>query len=83
MKDALADLWKIRAKREQQFAEVVNILQIVFTERNVEDFTSDQLLCLRSVFGKLRDESAYDDEFTNTITSELLSGGLDVFRGIE
>jgi len=83
LKDSLADLWEIRSKREEQFAEVVNILQGVFAERNVDDFNHDQLIRLRSALETLHQESAYDDECVNAITIELLSGGIDVFRGIE
>jgi len=83
LKDLLADLWEVRSKREEQFAEVVNILQGVFVERTVEEFTTDQLTCVRSAFEKLCQESVYDDASVNAITIELLNGGLDVFRGIE
>jgi len=83
LKDSLGKLWEIRSKREEQFAEVVNMLQGVFAERTVEEFTSDQLACLRSVFSKLCQESVYDDDSINAITLKLLNGGLDVFRGIE
>ena len=83
LKDSLADLWEIRSKREEQFAEAINMLQGVFAERTVEEFTSDQLSCLRSVFDKLCQDSVYDDDAINAITLELLNGGLDVFRGIE
>lgn len=83
LKDSLADLWSIRSKREEQFAEAINMLQGVFAERTVEEFTNDQLSCLRSVFDKLCKRSVYDDDSVNAITLELLNGGLDVFRGIE
>jgi len=83
LKESLADLWDIRSKREEPFAEVINVLQGVFIERNVEDFTHDQLICLRSAFVKLCEQTVYDDESINAITVELLNGGLDVFRGIE
>ncbi len=83
VKDSLADLWEIRSKREEQFAEVINMLQGVFVERTVEEFATDQLRCLRSAFDKLCQESVFDDDSINAITIELLNGGLDVFRGIE
>ncbi len=82
LKDSLADLWEMRSKREEQFAEVINILQGVFVDRNVEEFTTDQLACLRSAFDRLRQGSVYDDDSINAMTIGLLNGGLDVFRGI-
>ena len=82
MKNSLAGLWKMRATREEQFGEVVNLLQGLFLGRDVEEFTHDQLTCLQSVFDKLFQEATYDDDFVNAITIELLGVGLDVFRGI-
>lgn len=83
LKDTLSELWKVRSQREEQFGELMNVLQGVFVERIVEDFTIEQLSCFRSVFGRLRDEAIYDDDFANAITLELLNGGIDAFRGIE
>jgi len=83
LKDALHELWKVRSQREEQFGEVVNLLQGILAGRSVEDFTSDHLVCMRSAFCQLREETAYDDDFANAITVELLNGGLDVFRGID
>ena len=83
LKDTLSELWKVRSQREEQFGELINILQGVFVRRNVEDFTTKQLNCLRSVFERLRKEPVYDDHFANAITVELLNGDIDAFRGIE
>lgn len=83
LKDTLSELWKVRSQREEQFGELINVLQGVFVQRNVEDFTAEQLNCLRSVFGRLREEPVYNDHFANAITLELLNGGIDAFRGIE
>lgn len=83
LKDALHELWKVRSQREEQFGEVVNLLEGILAGRNVEDFASDHLVCMRSVFCQLREEAAYDDNFANSITVDLLNGGLVVFRGID
>ncbi len=83
LKDALRELWKFRSQREEQFGEVMNLLQGILAGRSAEDFSSDHLVCMRSVFCQLREEIAFDDDFANAITVELLNGGLDVFRGID
>lgn len=83
LKESLAELWHVRPNREEQFAEVINMLQAVFTGRNVEAFGTNQLTSLRSVLVKLRDEPMYDDDFANAVTSELLKGGIDVFRELD
>lgn len=83
LKDALHELWKVRWQREEPFGEIVNLLQGIFAGRKAEDFSTDQLVCMRSVFAQLREQTAYDDDFANAITLELLNGGLDVFRGID
>ena len=83
LKDTLSELWSVRTQREEPFAEIVNLLQGIFAQRTVENFTTDDLGCLRSVFVRLRDESVYDDDFANEITIELLIGGIDAFRELE
>jgi hypothetical protein len=83
VKDTLTELWGVRSQREEQFGEVVNMLQGIFAQRTVEDFTTHELHCLRSVFARLCDEPVYDDDIANEITVELLNGGIDAFREIE
>ncbi len=80
VRDSLSDLWSIRSKREEQFAEVINMLQSVFLDRPVEDFAERQIDALKCVFVKLRDEPIFDDEVANEVTADLLKGGVDVFR---
>ena len=83
LKDTLSELWSLRSQREEPFAEIVNMLQAIFAQRTVENFTADDLTCLRSVFFRLREESVYSDVFANEITVELLNGGIDAFRELE
>lgn len=83
LKDTLSELWNVRSKREEQFAEIVNMLQGIFAQRTVEDFTTNELDVLRLMLRQLRDEGVYDDDFVNAITVDLLNGGIDVFREIE
>ena len=83
VKDTLSELWKVRLQREEQFGELINVLQGAFAQRTVEDFTAEQLDCLRVGFRRLREEPVYDDSFANAVTLELLSGGIDAFRAIE
>ncbi len=80
VRDSLADLWSVRSKREEQYAEVINMLQCVFLGKPVEEFSGRQIDALRRVFVKLRDEPDFDDEAANEVTAELLKGGVDVFR---
>jgi hypothetical protein len=83
VKDALGELWNARADREEQFAEIVNMLQAILAKRSVEDFQPEQLSSIRLAFEKIRAESVYDDEFANTITIELMEGGVDALRELE
>lgn len=82
VRDSLADLWDVRSKREEQFSELINMMQGVFANRAVEEFTSEQIDALSSAFGRLRDEPAFNDELANDVTTDLLKGGIDVFREI-
>jgi hypothetical protein len=83
MKAKLAALWKLRADREEAFAELINMIQSVFLKRRVEDLSEPQLLCLRTVLEKIHQESHFNDDFVNGITISLMKGGIDVFREIE
>jgi hypothetical protein len=83
LKAKLTDLWEMRTEREAAFGEFANMIQAVFVQRRVEDFTQQQLVCICSVFEKLQQEPLFDDELVNAITVELLGGGIDVFREIE
>lgn len=83
LRDSLAQLWEMRRSHEEQFAEVINMLQCLFADRRVEDFQDQHLAAMRSVFERLRTEYAVDDQLANDLTRILLQGGLDVFREIE
>jgi len=83
VKDTLSELWRVRSHREEQFGEVINMLQAVFAGRTIVDFTTDKIHCLRSVFSRLHENSFVDDDMANEITVELLNGGIDVFRELE
>ncbi len=82
-KERLARLWNIRVQREPQFAEAINMLQLVFADRELDCFDNAQLRALITTFERLRDEPMYDDNFLNEITAELLRSNVDVFRGID
>jgi hypothetical protein len=82
--DALAQLWELRDKRqEEEFGEVVNLLQNVLAGRNVDGFTPEHLRLLRDVFVRLRNEAAWDEAIANDITLDLLKGGIDAFRELD
>ena len=83
LRGILAELWSKRIEREEAFAEIVNMLQAVFVQRRVEDFSAEQLGTLRIVFAKLCDTTSFDDDFANTLTFELMNGGIDAFREFE
>ena len=82
-RESLEVLWRMRDAREEAFADVINMLQALFIHRRVEDFSRDQLETLRSVVAKLDSQTEFDDDFADSITLDLLDGGLDVFRELE
>lgn len=83
MKDTLSELWSVRNKREETFAEIINLLQAVFLGRNVEEFKVDKLISLKRSIEKCRDQSEFDDDFANELTIDLMKDGVDVFRETE
>lgn len=82
-RESLEVLWRMRDAREEAFGDAINMLQALFIHRRVEDFSSDQLETLRSVVVKLDSQTDFDDDFADSITLDLLDGGLDVFRELE
>lgn len=82
-KDSLCELWNLRSRREEPFGEIVNLLQVAFLERDAESFPDHQLAALRHVFERLADATELDDELANSVTVELLQGGIDVFRELD
>ncbi len=84
LKDTLSDLWTMRAHREENFAELVNMLQGVLLDMDVESLGDKQLHAIRTTFQRIaQEQEAFDDDFANAITLELLKGGVDVFREID
>lgn len=83
LRDSLTELWDMRQLHEEQFAEVINMLQCLFADRRVEDFHANHLEAMRAVFDRLRTEFEVDDQLANDLTRVLLQGGLDVFRELE
>jgi hypothetical protein len=84
LRDTLSELWTMRAHREEDFAELVNMLQGIFLNTSVESFSDVQLHVIRDVFQRLaHEEGTFDDDFANAITMDLLKGGVDVFRELD
>lgn len=80
VKEALNELWALRTLREEGFAELINVLQIAFVQRSVESFSGPQLQALRSIFESAAETEEFDDDVCNRLTTELIDGGIDVFR---
>ena len=84
LKDTLSELWSMRARREESFAELINMLQGLFLNTNVESFSDAQLHAIRGTFQRLvHEEDTFDDDFANSVTMDLLKGGADVFRELD
>lgn len=82
VKAGLNDLWTVRDKRERPYAEIVNSLQTIFAARGIDEFSDGQLDAVEDALERLRDELVIDDEVAKSIATELLRGGLDVFRAL-
>lgn len=76
-------LWEIRNEFGDSFAALVNSIQSVFYGRDVEDFTSEQVLALLRVCEMASVCDDFDDSTLIQLTRELVRGKLDVFREIE
>jgi hypothetical protein len=82
-RDTMAELWQLRAAREEQFAELINMIEGLIVERRAEDVTDDELTALRTACEQMRDEPTFSDAFANDVTVELLKSGAHVFREMD
>jgi len=78
LRHCLADLWKYRASRELQFADLINHLQGLLVE--VEDLPLQQIQAIGNVIQKASYSSALTDPDLRDFTRILIKAGCDVFR---
>ena len=76
----LRKLWEMRTDREPAFAEFVNMLEMVFLDTRIADFTDAAMSTVKEVLQIAYDEEDFDDELNNELTERLIRGDLDVFR---
>ena len=83
LKDTLAELWAWRDKREEPFAEAINVLQGVLLEKSVENLEAFEINALKSVFLRLYDEPVVTRFVVNEVVFLMMEHGIDVFRPIK
>ena len=64
------------------FEEMVNVLQVALCPEGSDTLEPRQLDTIQSVIAKMHDDPDLDDQMANDLTSELIRGGIDVFREI-
>jgi hypothetical protein len=79
-KDHLTRLWQMRGEREAEFAEFVNMLQMLLcTTESPDGLDDNQLAAIVSVLHIAHDAEEFDDQLNNDLTTRLIQGGLRVF----
>ena len=79
----LSDLWGLRGRFGDAFAEIINMFQGVVQGRADSFFTPSEIVVLLFAMRRLHNSNAIDDCVANDITADLIKGGLDVFREID
>jgi hypothetical protein len=84
MKSQLQSLWELVEGNpdSEAFEEIINVLQVALCVEGPEALKPNQLDAISSVLLKLHDEPDLNDQTANDLTSELVRGGIDVFREI-
>ena len=80
LKSKLHKLWDSRGEHEPEFAEFVNMIQMIFFQTDVGEFSDEQFATVRDVLKSAADAREFDDEVNNDLTTRLVKGGLNVFR---
>jgi hypothetical protein len=77
---AFDSLWELRHVREEEFGEMVEVIQGILLAREPESISRSELECIRAVVTRLADEPRLDAATANELTGLMIRGGLDVFR---
>ena len=79
----LGDLWGLRSNFGDAFAEIINMLQGLVLGREETCFSQPEVAALQYAMLRLQNTHVIDDRVANEITSDLIKGGLDVFRELD
>jgi hypothetical protein len=83
LSNLLQELWKYRACREEDWMEILNMLQIVLSKQEFETFPKEKRLALVRIFQEgLLERTVGRHELERTLRL-LTIAGFDIWRGIQ
>ncbi|MCI0489662.1 MAG: hypothetical protein L0229_23995 [Blastocatellia bacterium] len=82
LKDALSDLWDLRKECEDDWGDLLNILQAVLSQEEFERFSVDQCYAIRSVIADHLGAVAVDIDDIEDSIRLLRKAGFDPWKGI-
>ena len=83
LRDALAVLWQYRLRREEQFGEIVNALQLLLLDVAAEDLPIQQIEAIGIVISRAAKLSRITDIEAREFDRILVKAGSNVSRGLE
>jgi hypothetical protein len=82
MLQLLQSMWTVRDAREENWREIINLLQILLTGEDFETLSSDKRNVLQTLFGTgVLIRTVGQDDLKNVV-SLLAGSGFDIWRGI-
>jgi len=82
LRDTLQGLWDLRSEREEDWADILNTLQIVVEGSQLDDLTADQCRAIMAVIGEHLALHEVDAENLEAATLTLVKAGLDPWKGM-
>jgi len=80
--DGLGNLWELREGQENQFAQLINLLQTLLLRTERENYDAEQMDSIRRVLKAASFRRPITDQDIAEYVSILSRGGCDVFRAL-
>jgi hypothetical protein len=82
LKDLLNDLWELRSTREDDWGDLLNILQGAIAQEEFETFSSEQCYAIHTIIADHLGCGAVDIDDIEKSVNLLRKAGLDPWKGI-
>lgn len=84
LKTSHTHLWNIRHRQSNEFAQVINCIQMLIEGLDYDDFTITNMTTLRKGIQRMLEaDGKIDGHLVRSIVGEFSAGGLDVFRELD
>jgi hypothetical protein len=80
IEELLASLWGLRDRREEDFGDVINLLQGALRKEDYEAWDTGRCDCLTFIFSRLGDPVTSDHKIS--MVTRMVKSGIDPLKGI-